>query len=229
MTRLHCSTAKQMALVTWCPQPSRCRPAGDGVCTDRTRTGPRPVPMPAAGLQERSPCCARCPGNPHRSLRALGPLPAAQLCVHLSRGSPVKGRVVKAAMTAAVTVTAALLPQSLLPVLPIQCTPCDWGGQGLGNRSAAATLRGLGRDQEMVQDRLTAAWCVANYSCEFGDVYKAYDDLPAQPAGSATPKGTERTWGGEWEKDRRTLEMKIPSCEAFPPRMLKPNCERNQQ
>lgn len=29
--------------------------------------------------------------------------------------------------------------------------------------------------------------------------------------------------------DGHTLEMKIPNCEAFPPRMLKPSCGKNQQ
>lgn len=41
------------------------------------------------------------------------------------------------------------------------------------------------------------------------------------------PRG--QNTGREWQKGRHTLEMKIPNCEAFPPRMLKPSCERNQQ
>lgn len=43
--------------------------------------------------------------------------------------------------------------------------------------------------------------------------------LPRAQAGS----------GREWHKDGHTLEMKIPSCEAFPPRMLKPSCGKKQQ
>lgn len=56
---------------------------------------------------------------------------------------------------------------------------------------------------------------------------KADDSLQAHPAGSATPKGTDRTQGGGEGEHEHTLEMKIPSCEAFPPRMLKPSCETN--
>lgn len=40
---------------------------------------------------QRSPCCAQCPGNPHRSPRAPGPPPAAQPCERPSRESPGKG------------------------------------------------------------------------------------------------------------------------------------------
>lgn len=66
---------------------------------------------------------------------------------------------------------------------------------GSGDCGAPAALHGLGRDEEMVQDCLIAAWCTANYSYEFRDGYKAYDSLHAHPAGSATPKGTEHREG----------------------------------
>lgn len=82
------------------------------------------------------------------------------------------------------------------PRCPSSTLRRDWGRMGSGDCSAPATLCGLGRDQEMAQDCLIAAWCLANYSYVFGDAYKAYDNLPAHPAGSATPKGTDRTRGG---------------------------------
>lgn len=190
---------------------------------DRTQTGPRPVPTPAAGPQEHSPCCAQCPGNPHRSPRAPGPLPAAQLCVRPSRGSPVKGRAVTAA------VTAAPLPQSPLPMVPIHPVhprrtgeDGDWGTTAQQQHSVCwEEIRKRCRTARL----LLGVWQIRAVSSE---MYTRHDGLPAQPAGSATPQGTERTRVGE-QQNRRTLEMKIPSCEAFPPRMLKPSCERNQR
>lgn len=85
-------------------------------------------------------------------------------------------------------------PQSL-PTVPTQHAHMGLGMMGSGDCGAPAALHGLGRDEEMVQDCLIAAWCTANYSYEFRDGYKAYDSLHAHPAGSATPKGTEHREG----------------------------------
>lgn len=116
----------------------------------------------APGLQEHSPCCAQCPGNPHHSPRAPGPLPAAQLCVHPSQGSPMKEK----AGTAAVTLcTACAVAPRTSPLCPSSALTRDWGGWGV--RAAGHQQRSrLGRGQEMVQDCLLAAWEMTAMSLE---------------------------------------------------------------
>lgn len=48
--------------------------------------------------------------------------------------------------------------------------------------------------------------------------------IPAPSSGCVGQPEPPCTPGRGWHMDGHTLEMKIPNCEAFPPRMLKPSC-----
>lgn len=185
MLKLFWRIGNSSASVTQRPQLSWCE--GEGYA---------PLPIFLLGRrahsgEQNSPCCARCPGNPRHLQTAPDLLPAAQLCVHLSQGSPAKGR----ADAAVLTLYGQYCRSWSLHNAPVQCVHTGRGGV-MWRTGTAVLPAGEGGVSKRcsIACLLPGKWQITALSLEVHA--KADDSLQAHPAGSATPKGTDRTQGG---------------------------------
>lgn len=176
--------------------------------------GCAPLPLILLGRRERaeaqacSPCCARCPGNPRRSRTAPGPLPAAQLCAHPSRGSPAKGRAEAAAPAACSLSTAAPFPHGrgcLAPgpfTVPMQRVH---EGKGLGDthRTCASPYSTHGThlgDEDAQLRGLPPTDVEAQLQDKAHTDHSTQQQLPAR--GSSSPPSPPQLPGGDLRRMR---------------------------